>query len=246
MIWDCFTYNGESDLLEIRCEELKELEVTHVLIESNYTFTGKWKDLKFKNPNNYNIAYFVANHLPNNGDAWDNERAQRNYIKNALEILGAKDDDIVIISDADEIISKSAISRYSPKNSITSLLVDTYRYYLNCLEGKQNWSKAKMTVYECLKSFTPDEIRNSCESLQLENAGWHFSYVGDLDFIKNKIESFSHTELNTEEFKSKLEFKYRNNQSLFSDDYWTIVEIDESMPKYLQNNFDRFSHLIKK
>ena len=40
MIWDCFTYNGEDDLVKIRCEELKEFDVTHVLVESNYTFTA--------------------------------------------------------------------------------------------------------------------------------------------------------------------------------------------------------------
>lgn len=245
MIWDCFTYNGEDELLKIRCEELIGLNVTHVLVESNYTFTGKWKDLKYKKDNKYNIEYFVANHLPNNGDAWENEKAQRNYILNSLQILGANDNDIVIICDVDEIIRKSVIKNYSPISTLTALKMDTYRYYFNCLEGKQNWNMARIMNFSYLKEKTPNEVRNSGFERILEDAGWHFSYMGGFDKIVEKIESFSHTELNTEEFKSKLAYKHENCQSLFGDDYWSIVDIDNTYPIEILNNIDLYKNFIK-
>lgn len=245
MIWDCFTYNGEDDLLKIRCEELKDLNVTHVLVESNYTFTGKWKELKYKKDDKYRVEHFVANHLPNNGNAWDNEKAQRNYILNALQILGANDNDIVIISDADEIIKASVISNYSPISSLTALKMDTYRYYYNCLEGRQNWDKARIMNYSYLKQKSPDEVRNSGFERVLDNAGWHFSYMGGYEKMIEKIESFSHTEFNNDEFKSKLLSKYENCQSLFSDDYWEVVPITIHFPREVLNNYDYYKKQMK-
>lgn len=245
MIWDCFTYNGEYDLLKIRCEEFKDLDVTHILVESNYTFTGKWKELTYKKNEQYNIKHFVLNHVPNNGNAWDNELAQRNYILNALQILGANDNDIVIISDVDEIIKESVIRNYSPISSLTALKMDTYRYYYNCLEGKQNWNMARIMNYSYLKSKTPNEVRNSGFERILDNAGWHFSYMGGYDKIIQKIESFSHTELNNDDFKSKLLSKYENCQSLFGDDYWEIVPITIFFPKEILNNFDYYKNQMK-
>ena len=245
MIWDCFTYNGEDDLVKIRCEELKNLGVKHVLVESNYTFTGKWKDLRYDKGSNNNVEYFVANHLPNNGNAWDNEKAQRNYILNALEILGASDNDIVIISDVDEIVRRSVIVNYSPISSLTALKMDTYRYYYNCLEGYQNWNMARIMNYSYLKQKSPDEVRNSGFERIIEDAGWHFSYMGGYDKIIEKIESFSHTELNTEDFKSRLWDKYNDCQSLFGDDYWSVVSVNVDFPREILNNFDYYKKQMK-
>ena len=245
MIWDCFTYNGENDLLKIRCEELRNLNVTHILIESNYTFTGKWKELKYKKDNNYNIEYFVANHMPNNGIAWDNESAQRNYILNALQILGADDNDIVIISDVDEIVKESVIKNYNPISSLTAFKMDTYRYYFNCLEGKQNWNMARIMNYSYLKNKTPNEVRNSGFERIIEDGGWHFSYMGGYDKIIEKIESFSHTELNTEDFKSKIKYKQENCQSLFGDDFWEVVQIDNLFPKEIVDNISDYKKHIR-
>ena len=183
--------------------------------------------------------------MPNNGNAWDNEIAQRNYILNALQILGAKDDDIVIISDADEIVKASILEHYNPISSLTALKMDTYRYYFNCLEGKQNWDKARIMSYLYLKDKTPDKVRNSGFERVIDNAGWHFSYMGGYDKMVEKIESFSHTELNNDEFKSKLLSKYESCQSLFGDDYWSVVPITIHFPKEILNNYDYYKNQMK-
>jgi beta-1,4-mannosyl-glycoprotein beta-1,4-N-acetylglucosaminyltransferase len=245
MIWDCFTYNGEEDLLKIRCEELSGLDVTHILVESNYTFTGKWKSLSYKTKLPYKIEHFVANHLPNNGNAWENEKEQRNHILFALTQLGASDNDIVIISDADEIIRRSTIENYNPISSLTALKMDTYRYYFNCLEGKQNWDMSRVMNFSYLKDKTPDFVRNSGFERVIHDAGWHFSYMGGYDKIIEKIESFSHTELNTEEFKSKIKYKQESCQSLFGDDFWQIVQIDNSFPIEVLKNIKAYQKHIK-
>jgi len=250
MIWDCFLYNGEKDCLQIRCEELKELSVTHILIESSFTFSGEINSLKywdFANLYSYNINPFLFNDMPNNGNAWDNETAQRNYITAALNRSGAKDDDIVILSDADEIPCKEAVKRYNPYMGVASLNMNLYYYHLNLCSGKQVWDMPKILTFGMLKNSTPNDIRNSKAQTSMHDGGWHFSYMGGVDAIKNKIESYSHTEHNTAKYKSDsfIKSKIDNNEFLFDDKKLTLTEIDETYPIVIYSNQSNYSHLIK-
>ena len=79
--------------------------------------------------------------MPNDGNTWHNEIHQRNSILDALIVLKAEDDDIVIISDADEIPRAKAIKDfYNIEMELTALTMDQFSYYLNCLQGIQNWT----------------------------------------------------------------------------------------------------------
>ena len=83
-IYDCFIFNNETDLLEIRFNILNDHVDYFVIIESFETFTGLKKKPffniekfpKFKNK----IIHGVINKFPNNHTAWQNESYQRNYI----------------------------------------------------------------------------------------------------------------------------------------------------------------------
>jgi len=249
MIYDCFTFFNEIELLKIRLEEMKNENVIHILVECNYTHSNKPKKLYFDEIkylfSEYNIKHFIQTDAPNTGNAWDNEKSQRNYIAKALKEVGANDDDLVIISDLDEIPKLSAVINHNPGNGITSLLSDTYRYYLNLCEGKQNWQMARLVKYSKLRDMTPDEIRHSGYENTIPNGAWHFSYIGDANRVKYKIDSFAHQELNTTDLLEKIDYKVDNGQSLFGDDFWSFVEIDESFPEYLRNNKKMFSSIIK-
>ena len=235
MIWDCFLYNGEIAALQIRCEEFLNLNVTHVLIESDYTFTGNFKKTKYDNSLPYNIKTFSPL-VPNNGNAWDNELVQRNYILQALKYLGALDEDLVIISDVDEIIKKEILINYKRIDGITAFNLDMYLFFLNNLSGKQNWNLIRAVDFKYLKNKTPTEIRNIHYDRIIENAGWHFTYMGGIDKIIEKIESFSHTELNNETHKNELINQYNN---------CTPIKLDSTFPEYILNNIDKLKKYIK-
>jgi beta-1,4-mannosyl-glycoprotein beta-1,4-N-acetylglucosaminyltransferase len=244
MIFDCFTYFNELDLLKIRLDELSELDVTHVLIESDYTFSGNKKPLYFKEKKlaikNKRIKNFVFDKMPNNGNPWDNESAQRNYIYNALIELNAKDDDIVILTDADEIVNPNSIFEYGDSKETKSLVMDLYFYYLNWQSGKQNWTLPKITTFGQLKKSTVTQIRNEGASESILNAGWHFSYIGGEEAVQYKIQSFSHQELNTPEQNTieKIKERIEASNCLKLNTY-------ESLPKYISENKKKIKHLIK-
>ena len=249
--WDCFTFNIERECLQIRCEELKSLNPIHILVDSNYSFTGKKQKVPFSENDCedyfcYNIFEYAVNDMPNNGNAWDNEIHQRNKILSALEDLGAKDDDVVIVSDADEIPSLEAVKRYHSEMGISCLIMNMFYYYFNCIESEQSWRSPKIMTYKLLKFLTPNIVRNGGQQTEIANGGWHFSWLGDANKAIDKIKSFSHQEYNTPEISSEfIESKIKNCENFMNNNKLKIISIDETFPSFLYTNQFKFKHLIK-
>ena len=141
MLYDCFTFYNELDVLEIRLNYLNDLVDKFVIVEMDKTFSGIEKPFVFEeNKNRYKkflnkITYIKVKcnanetNLSDYEKCWYRENYQRDCIMQGLN--NAKDDDIIIISDADEIPSKIAIQCYS--SGITALGQMMMYYYLNNL-----------------------------------------------------------------------------------------------------------------
>jgi len=247
MIYDCFLYNGEKDLLEIRMNELKGLDVMHVLVQSEHTFSGIIKDRSLLSlPYDYKGAIKTECQLTN-PNPWDNERALRNSIKDFLlnPHFNIQDDDIVIISDCDEIPRASAIKDWSG-NEYAALIQNKYGFWLNCEEEHKGWHRSRLMKWSYLKTTTPEEVRNACIPARIENAGHHFSWMGGIEEVMRKFKSFSHQEEGVQKHavREELERKIIEGESLWGSDKWKIVPIDESFPEHIRNNQEKFKHLI--
>ena len=245
-IWDCFLFNGEEECLNIRINELSKLPVQHIAVHSGKTFTGKEKIRYWP----YSVAgnffdVYVAD-MPEKGTAWDREAHQRNAIMRGLK--DANDEDIVIISDIDEIPRAEAIKQYRPEMGLTALKMDVFWYKLNCLAEKQTWVHPRIMTYKYLKSKSPQEVRGSGYDSLIENAGHHFSYLGDEKFIANKLRSFSHQEYNTPEYTNEGYIKkcIESGKSIWGEGQFKFVPLDETFPKYILENQKRLAHLIHK
>ena len=83
---------------------------------------------------------------------------------------------------------------------------------------------------------------------KIDNAGWHFGWMGGVDRAITKFKSFSHQEHQVQQHADyeKLKSRLENGQSIFGDDFIEVCEIDETYPKYVRENQDRFARLIKK
>lgn len=255
MIIDCCTFLNEFDLLKIRYEELKDVVDYFFVAESTMTFSGKFKPtyLKNKNVQYENMKKIIVDDMPQKANAWQRESFQRNKI---LEYLKDFDDeDIVIISDVDEIPDSNMVLKIKDlleENERVRLIHPTYYYYLN---GKRCNMKcggaAKLkTLRENnlnLQNLRVGSGKYKCKTYSLKG-GWHFSYLGGIESIQEKLKSFSHTEYNKEKFinKNNLESKIEAGEDiLHRSSKVTYVEIDNSFPKYVCDNKDLFKHLIK-
>jgi beta-1,4-mannosyl-glycoprotein beta-1,4-N-acetylglucosaminyltransferase len=243
-IYDCFTYYNESNLIKIRIEELKDVVDYFVIIEANQTFTGLTKPFYFDELEeslkeySHKILRFKINFPDKDMSAWDREFFQRNSITQCLEEILADDEDIILISDADEIARGSIIKRINKYKLPTRLDVSQYFWTFNwkapdhCNQG----ARPIACRFKHLKEKGAQNLRAETKPM-IDNAGWHFSFFADLDKIKKKIESFAHTEYDSIEYKDSSKVLYRIQNGIDPFDRFPLkyYEIDESYPVYLKN-----------
>jgi len=226
-IIDAFTFFNEIDLLKIRLEFLYNHVDHFIICESNVTHSGAPKPWNYLDNISSLEAYkdkiIYVQYAPNiseydftikdkefneNAASWQLERGQRNYISNFLGSFNSED--VVIISDADEIWNPELANliRNNSQIEMARLELQFNYYYLNCRGiGKLNnsWTSSYLSRISRLGG-SPDLSKwRTQESLPIiGNAGWHFSYLGGIESIINKIESFAHQELNFDAIKDRV------------------------------------------
>jgi beta-1,4-mannosyl-glycoprotein beta-1,4-N-acetylglucosaminyltransferase len=245
-VYDCFTFFNELDILEIRLNELYDVVDYFVIVENSLTFSGNPKPLYFEeNKQRFSkfsnkIIHIVGQKVEIAKDAWVREIAQRNDIM--LGLKNAKDDDIVIISDVDEIVKKEKIREIrdffiNNENSLR-LAMKMYRYFLNRRDMEVNiWPLAYAITYKTLKTFSPQYFRTQYQHINtLSDAGWHFTSLGWTKENTYKLNSWSHQERNLPKNKDpyKLLKKARKGK---------LVKINDSYPRYVVENIDYFKKI---
>lgn len=164
-------------------------------------------------------------------------------------LTSCSDDDIIIISDADEIPNPKILEHIKlsiDDDDIYSLNQTTYYYYINLLK-QTDWYGSKISKYKNIKNISFNEIRGD-ESLskKINNGGWHFSFQGGSEMVKTKLLSYSARDLVNPYILSNLNKNINDNIDPFFRGNLTHVEIDNSYPKYLLENIEKYKHMIKK
>lgn len=203
-VFDCFPFNNELDILDRRFATLWDVVDRFIIVEALFTHANKPKELVFHNNlqrfEKYlsKVTYRVVEKFPDTSDSWALERYQRNFIMTGLE--NCQDDDVIIVTDCDEIPTANAIRGYTPDKGIMSLEMDLY-YYNEHTRAKDPWFEGKILPYGLLKQLTPCGARYSTNAPRIPNAGKHLSYFGDVNRIIKKIEDTAHQEYNRPEYK---------------------------------------------
>ena len=228
-IFDCFMFYDEEVVLDIRLNSLKNSVDCFVVVESKFYHNGKKRDLKF-DINKYpkfkeKIIYIVQDEEPLNLEtvkkeddegiksykyifnAHKRENFQRNLISKGLE--KANEDDLIMISDVDEIPNLKDLNVARVNNKIVIFEQNIFYYKLNrYLEGF-TWHGTKACKKKNLKS--PQWIRNVknkkfgfwrldtffsenkyINKIFIKNGGWHFSNLKNPEDIENKLKSYLH------------------------------------------------------
>lgn len=223
-IFDCFTFFNELDILEIRLTYLFDKVDFFVLVESDITHSGNKKPFLFEenkdrfkpflskiihikhsiNIQGSDSAEYSSEYAPHD-IFWKRENEQRNAISKGL--IDAMPNDIVMIGDVDEIPSKKVFSKLKRKllfSRTLTLQQDLFLYFINCkAAGKENeWKGTVVTKFKYFESAQYLRDKRYANKVLL-NGGWHLSYMGGVDSIVTKIQSFAHTEFNKSEFLDK-------------------------------------------
>lgn len=281
MIYDCFLYYDEDMILDIRLNTLADVVDRFVIVESTHTFTGKPKKLnfdiskfeKFKDK----IIYVIYSDLPKlkndvagEYDAWKNETATRNAIMRGLKY--AKDDDMILISDVDEIFRPDVIKNINPKKLCTIFHMNFFNYQFNLqvfnIDGTNRLCKLpRATTLRNLKDHfggEPELFRNIKRSdlhkdfisrttfkfrrKIVSDAGWHFSWIMTPERISEKMSSISHTEHDLPHINNKEHIidVIANAKDIWNRDRKMEKQelTKEKFPAYLVDNAEKFKDFI--
>lgn len=285
MIYDCFTFFNELELLEIRLHELDSVVDKFVLVEATRTFQKKPKPLYFEE-NKQKFAPFLDKIIHIKVDkyptffsqfkpvkTWHYENSQREWILKALK--GCNPDDQIIISDIDEIPKAEKVQEFSEKTGIKVFEQKYLCYFLNYLctyyhinppnpkmvvyaqsnhNGIGYWRGTVMLCYQDLKkkikTIKNARVQRSIETpdtVVIREGGWHFSFLGGLDKIIEKLQAYSHTEFNNEYYRNPQRIKQliEKGEDIYENgNRYQAVKIDETFPNYVLKEQAKFSHLI--
>ena len=116
--------------------------------------------------------------------------------------------------------------------------MDLYYYNLNTISVVK-WCESKILT---VKNF--NDLSLECQQIRfsvwekIKNGGWHMSYFGDCDFIKNKIINFAHQEYNNHIFVNTefIQNKVSKNEYLYDDKELKQINIDDN--PYLPHKYE--------
>ena len=223
MIIDCFPYFNEKELLELRINLLFNHVDKFIITEGDHTHKGDPKELilletlsKMDLPVGWEKKIlYVPVSMPNfsvEPNSWVRERMQRNAAVHYFN-----DNDIIIVSDCDEIINPDFINYYcdiakrNPDNILRipmSFLCSKANLRVYDNSGKpMDWKAPYIALPQHLRKYTLSQIRESYalgkNNLEfkdifavddgiIKDAGWHFTWMGDRNRAETKLKSFLH------------------------------------------------------
>lgn len=220
MIIDCFPYFKEKEILELRIKLLYDKVDRFIICDGNYTQSGIPKEYSCKKTlkelgieSDKIIVVEVDMPGPElEWNSWVRERIQRDAAAQYIE-----DDSVCFVGDCDEIINPEVIEYYS--NVAKSHPDNILRVPLANLNGRAdlrvydeygnpvNWRVPFMCLKQHLEKYTLSEIREShamfksdilykdvfiTENGIIQDAGWHFSWMGNSDVLKEKCKASMH------------------------------------------------------
>tara|TARA_B100000795_G_scaffold267883_1_gene253638 strand:+ start:1592 stop:2476 length:885 start_codon:yes stop_codon:yes gene_type:complete len=263
-IYDCTTFYSEHMMLEIRFNILNEFVHKFIVVESLYSHSGKKKKLNF-DINNYpkfkdKIIYLVIDKEPQNLIRHDSNLKQHEKRINSLKridlsydymqkgIEQASEEDLIILSDNDEIPNLNAeLFKKTNKNIIIFKQLFFY-YKFNLLYDRMPWFGSKACKKKYLKSFSwlrhvknksypfwrLDTFFSKLKNINLqivEDGGWHFTNVKTPEELFIKMKNFGHHDefdvsgLNIEDIRKKIKDKkvfYNHLADQSAKNKWTF------------------------
>ncbi|MBN1915275.1 MAG: hypothetical protein JW769_05245 [Parachlamydiales bacterium] len=239
-IYDCFTFFNEMELLEIRLHEMYPYVDKFVLVEAcetHRTATPKpfYFDM-FKErfaPFLDKIIHIKLEEPYSTDDPWEREHWHRNQIMRGL--TGCHDNDIIMISDLDEIIPGKIIPHFNRllcQHKSLYLQHQMYRWFLNRSCNCRSDGSA-IVRYRDVKKNTPQGIRELAIRGRLRKGlkvGWHFSSMGGYPKIIEKYRAIVEGHDDT-----IYEQNWRKEV-----DHHRLVPIDASYPQFVQENIPYF------
>ena len=256
-IFDCFIFNHEVELLEVRLNILNDYVDKFIITEGDVTFSGLPKESHFlKNKDRFSQweDKIILNPItiPECESPWHREIYSRNAVMD-LDIF--ENNDLIVTSDGDEIPNPEVLehaSEWVSDDTHFTFEQSCYAYWVNNLYSDK-WFGSRAATYKYMKDTTVDDIREGTEDESkitgsvITNGGWHFTYLGDEHHIRQKINSFCDRHFDVPEVTENISKNLDSGKDVLNRSHisYRRVDLDDSFPQYIIDNQEKYAHLIK-
>ena len=256
-IFDCITFFEENRHADLRFNILNDYVDYFVICEGLFDHKGKKKKINF-NMNNYpkfkkKIIHIICPQFPKKINPWERQAYQRDYILKKIEI--AKDNDLILFSDPDEIPNPKKIKTLILKKKYVIFLQNLYYYKINLQDINlgNNWEGTRGCLKKNLHSINYMRQKVLKKNLKykfwridkekniqiINDGGWHFSYLLTPFEIQRKIKTFAHTEYNKKKYTNLkiIKNKIKKGLDLFNRNiFFKKIKLNETFPEYILKN----------
>ena len=293
-IYDCFMYFDEDLLLDLRLNYLDKFVEKFVITEATYTHNGDRKKLRF-DINNFKkfkdkISYIVVDRQPDNIKEIlksDNEEErgeklilngmardyfQRENLQKGIE--AANDNDLILISDLDEIPNLNNLNFTKIDNNVIIFEQKMFYYKLNLFYEDFKWQGTKGVKF---KNFiSPQWLRNIkgkkypkwridtwfskkkySNLFYIKNGGWHFTCLRTAEELEKKLLNFAHhyeyekSGININDLRKLIEEKrVMYDHNIDSKGYkWSgksiLKKVElDQLPSYINSNLQKYQEWL--
>ena len=209
-IFDSFIFSDEIELLRLRLAVMGPHVDGFLVVEGDRTFTGFHRELQFPKyadvlPYREKIIYVPVREFPETDSPWVREHFLRDQIRSHVP---AEPDDIVLISDVDEIINLPEVMVHYDRERPARIEIPCFYHFLD-VQSSQKFCFTLISPFRYIENVAVGN-RNTYKSLAPSiildrdgKNGGHFTFMYgyDTDKYEKKIGNFSHQELNTSHYK---------------------------------------------
>ena len=244
-IYDCTTFYSEKMMLDVRFNILNEDVHKFIVVESSYSHSGEAKKFYF-DINDYpkfkdKIIYLKINKEPD--DLYSDKKVKSDPIYKRLNsikrieqsyefmqkgIIEANDDDLIIISDNDEIPNLKSIKFQKSKKKYSIFKQLLFYYKFNYYHDLMPWYGSKACKKKYLTSFSNlrnlknknypfwrldtyfSKIKKNNVEI-IDDGGWHFTNLKTPEDLYIKLKNFGHhdefdnVKITTTDLKNKID-----------------------------------------
>ena len=291
-IYDCTTFYTEKMMLGVRFNILNDDVHKFIVVESAYSHSGEAKKFNF-DINDYpkfkdKIIYLKINNEPD--DLYSDEEVSSNSIYKRLNsikrieqsyeymqkgIIEANDEDLIIISDNDEIPNLKSIKLKNSKKNYLIFKQLLFYYKFNYHYDLMPWYGSKACKKKYLTSFSNlrnlknkrypfwrldtyfSQIKKNVEIIN--DGGWHFTNLKTPEDLYIKLRNFGHhdefdnTKITIRDLKNKIDnglvfydhFVDKSSESKWESNYKLKIIENSLLPNYIIENRSNFLEWFK-
>lgn len=210
MIWDCFPFAGEVDVLKCRLETLKCVSgIHHIIVEASVDNHGRPKPLTIfsmlRDSDEWLLQHrhrtsYTTKHELAGPEPWDREKQLRDCVMPLLRFY-AKPGDLVLIADVDEVPAPAVLE--APVMEPRTLLMRDIAVTLS-----RAWPSRQPTsvlVPWPMAQGSLSGMRASRHEFPVtDHAGWHLSWLGGPEAVEKKLAMHCHTRAELDDRISRL------------------------------------------